>query len=902
MEKRGSGKTSEASKSPLMTKRKRTRNGCLTCRDRHLKCDEQQPICNNCIKSKKECLRGVRLNFLQLNKHKVARNYFNYKPLGNNVKFLDQSIVTASFYQKGIHSYKPYMYLHSKNDLKKAEVDFKKNLDVTLPPLESSHKRQKSTSRSSGNLREENSEFAKLIELSNNFNNSLAMEIDDNTGGESINFFDLFQDSFDYAQPPKGLLYFLETKEFQQDSKDGLRKKLYGEKSHKRRKKAQPEFVELKSKELGQFQDRDQKDHTSESSFGEDYYLVDSDDGESNLSESSEFTSQLLKQQKKYEGYIIHEIDDKTELLVNVNLNQPILGKLEIELYKNFSNICCFFLDMVINRVTFRKIDYTNFWSKSLVPEYILKDESLAKFLYRSSAEFIDLTRENENLITFEKKNELVEFTDNFRQKLIENFPNLPKDYKSYLSLTKVDLLNYERLIVASTLLLVGVFVKTVIQLNHSKNGKDKVDFQKLIDELTTLKQILLDPLVMNLSSSDKNSGNPSIIVEKCINSVFSIDLFTSILLNRKTIIDPFRFKNFSKIDTKEFLKIRHNDQLEFRSKYKYDDSNKAANEEDDEEDEEEEDEEDDDDDEEEDDDNDNDDEEEEEEEVEDEEDEVDEEEEGEEEEEEEENDDDEEENKESLSVPIVSEYPSLLDDTYNLATIFKILHKLNYAVKDGHPAQSDWNLILQELNIFENNLPIVFSPISIGPLKTKASQALVMVGVADVGENSPSNVYSSRPPFPKIKFTSDIGLILHIIHHSIYLLSEKYKPENRDSFFQRSNHNSKHDNQIGGIRKSYMNFRLIKWYNESIPQDKSSNVSEEIHMARRLISIFLALDEDRNTKNVDMIWLYYYWCFNLAKEFLSKDDLIELNRRMAKRPREDHGRKQNQLTTVHCT
>ncbi|KAK4126323.1 fungal transcriptional regulatory-like protein [Parathielavia appendiculata] len=37
------------------TVRKRTKTGCLTCRRRRIKCDEGKPICNNCIKSKREC-------------------------------------------------------------------------------------------------------------------------------------------------------------------------------------------------------------------------------------------------------------------------------------------------------------------------------------------------------------------------------------------------------------------------------------------------------------------------------------------------------------------------------------------------------------------------------------------------------------------------------------------------------------------------------------------------------------------------------------------------------------------------------------------------------------------------------------------------------------------------------
>ncbi|KAL4964105.1 putative C6 finger domain protein [Aspergillus stella-maris] len=35
--------------------RKRTKTGCLTCRQRRIKCGEEKPICNNCTKSKREC-------------------------------------------------------------------------------------------------------------------------------------------------------------------------------------------------------------------------------------------------------------------------------------------------------------------------------------------------------------------------------------------------------------------------------------------------------------------------------------------------------------------------------------------------------------------------------------------------------------------------------------------------------------------------------------------------------------------------------------------------------------------------------------------------------------------------------------------------------------------------------
>ena len=46
------------------SKPKRVRTGCLTCRERHLKCDEGLPNCQNCRKSSRVCKRGVRLNFI----------------------------------------------------------------------------------------------------------------------------------------------------------------------------------------------------------------------------------------------------------------------------------------------------------------------------------------------------------------------------------------------------------------------------------------------------------------------------------------------------------------------------------------------------------------------------------------------------------------------------------------------------------------------------------------------------------------------------------------------------------------------------------------------------------------------------------------------------------------------
>lgn len=60
------GSTSPAGPEAAATKSKRVRTGCLTCRERHLKCDEAVPDCLNCRKSNRECKRGVRLNFIDV--------------------------------------------------------------------------------------------------------------------------------------------------------------------------------------------------------------------------------------------------------------------------------------------------------------------------------------------------------------------------------------------------------------------------------------------------------------------------------------------------------------------------------------------------------------------------------------------------------------------------------------------------------------------------------------------------------------------------------------------------------------------------------------------------------------------------------------------------------------------
>ena len=93
-----SGSSTAASSRP-----KRVRTGCLTCRERHLKCDEGLPECVNCQKSNRECKRGVRLNFIDT----TVRGPPITPPASEDwdVSFQDESREIASEYEGGAQRY-----------------------------------------------------------------------------------------------------------------------------------------------------------------------------------------------------------------------------------------------------------------------------------------------------------------------------------------------------------------------------------------------------------------------------------------------------------------------------------------------------------------------------------------------------------------------------------------------------------------------------------------------------------------------------------------------------------------------------------------------------------------------------------------------------------------------------
>ncbi|KAM7203842.1 hypothetical protein V8F20_003848 [Naviculisporaceae sp. PSN 640] len=88
---------------PVVSKSRRVRTGCLTCRERHLKCDEGLPECANCRKSNRECKRGVRLNFIDVQVKNPP--YMPPTPLEWSVSFEDESRTIASEYKGGLGKY-----------------------------------------------------------------------------------------------------------------------------------------------------------------------------------------------------------------------------------------------------------------------------------------------------------------------------------------------------------------------------------------------------------------------------------------------------------------------------------------------------------------------------------------------------------------------------------------------------------------------------------------------------------------------------------------------------------------------------------------------------------------------------------------------------------------------------
>ncbi|CAK7895366.1 hypothetical protein CAAN1_05S03268 [[Candida] anglica] len=126
-------------------KRSRTRSGCLTCRDRHMKCDEQQPVCKNCLRSNRKCYRGIRLNFAQYTMYdpdsleeatgrKKSEIGLDKQLSNKSYHIIDSSITIASLFKNGRAPYTPYIGLHTTEELQEAELHYQHDMKIAAQP------------------------------------------------------------------------------------------------------------------------------------------------------------------------------------------------------------------------------------------------------------------------------------------------------------------------------------------------------------------------------------------------------------------------------------------------------------------------------------------------------------------------------------------------------------------------------------------------------------------------------------------------------------------------------------------------------------------------------------------------------------------------------------------------
>jgi Fungal Zn(2)-Cys(6) binuclear cluster domain len=115
------------------TKSRRVRTGCLTCRERHLKCDEALPRCQNCSKSGRVCKRGIRLNFIDT--QTAAPPHSITPPPRAQISFQDESREIASEYVGGAERYPPLQqHITLVANEASSQFDFTNTLNASLLP------------------------------------------------------------------------------------------------------------------------------------------------------------------------------------------------------------------------------------------------------------------------------------------------------------------------------------------------------------------------------------------------------------------------------------------------------------------------------------------------------------------------------------------------------------------------------------------------------------------------------------------------------------------------------------------------------------------------------------------------------------------------------------------------
>lgn len=117
---------------PAASRPKRVRTGCLTCRERHLKCDEGLPDCVNCRKSSRPCKRGVRLNFIDT---QVKTPPITPPTQEWEISFCDESREIASEYRGGLSRYAALKQEPTESEGIKQESQFEFSTGMMETPI-----------------------------------------------------------------------------------------------------------------------------------------------------------------------------------------------------------------------------------------------------------------------------------------------------------------------------------------------------------------------------------------------------------------------------------------------------------------------------------------------------------------------------------------------------------------------------------------------------------------------------------------------------------------------------------------------------------------------------------------------------------------------------------------------
>ena len=93
----------------LKIKHKRSRNGCLTCRARRIKCDERRPRCGRCANAQRECVNPPSPGFTlprQARNHTLAQVYGGELPIDVRLYlyFHDEFITPQHYFLKACES------------------------------------------------------------------------------------------------------------------------------------------------------------------------------------------------------------------------------------------------------------------------------------------------------------------------------------------------------------------------------------------------------------------------------------------------------------------------------------------------------------------------------------------------------------------------------------------------------------------------------------------------------------------------------------------------------------------------------------------------------------------------------------------------------------------------------